>query len=127
MPAAPAWNGYAMPSRFEPAAAALAAVLGAALAPVPAAAQQVRLLVQSTALAGYNYHAAPQLFAELHSGDALELVREPDNPHDVHAVRVDWRGQALGYVPRSQNAGLAAALDRGVPLAARISRLQRSR
>jgi hypothetical protein len=57
-------------------------------------------------------------------GDRLELVREPDNPHDSNAVRVHWRDRMLGYVPRSENAALAWAMDRGDPIIARISKLR---
>ena len=92
-----------------------------------AAAQQVRMLVQSSPLAGYNYQQAPAVFAAMRPGDALSLVREPDNAHDANAIRVDWGTHRLGYVPRAQNAALAAALDRGEPIAARISRLQQHR
>ena len=82
-----------------------------------------RLLVQSTPLAGFRYHAAAEVWQELRVGDALELAREPANPHDVNAVAVTWRGRKLGYVPRRDNAALAWGLDRGEPLQARISRL----
>lgn len=60
-------------------------------------------------------------------GDTLELVREPDNPHDPSAVMVAWNGLKLGYVPRRQNDAVAWALDRGEPVTARISRLQEHR
>ena len=85
---------------------------------------RVRLLVQSSPLAGFRYHAASQVFHDLRVGDVLELAREPENPHDPSAIGVAWRGQKLGYVPRRENAALAWALDRGERLHARISRLQ---
>jgi hypothetical protein len=84
----------------------------------------VRLLVQSSPLAGFRFHEAARVWPELKTGDALELSREPDNPHDANAIRVIWRGRVLGYVPRRDNAALAWALDRGTDLRARISRLQ---
>jgi HIRAN domain len=87
-------------------------------------AQTVKLLVQSSPLAGFRYAEANQVWSELRHGDALELVREPDNPHDRNAVRVDWRGRKLGYVPRAENAALAWAMDRGERVTGRISRLQ---
>ena len=90
-------------------------------------AQTVKLLVQSSPLAGFRYAEASQVWSELRLGDALELVREPDNPHDRNAVRVDWRGRKLGYVPRAENAALAWAMDRGESVRARISRLQQHR
>ena len=99
-------------------------MLSMLLPAAPAAAQQVRMLVQSSPLAGYNYLEAPAVLHALRAGDTLTLVREPHNAHDANAIRVDWDGHRLGYVPRSQNAALAAALDRGEPIAARISRLQ---
>ena len=82
-----------------------------------------RLVVQSTPLAGFRYYAAEQVWARLKVGDALELRRESDNPHDANAVAVAWRGRKLGYVPKRDNAALAWGLDRGAPLRARISRL----
>jgi hypothetical protein len=92
-----------------------------------APAQTVKLLVQSSPLAGYRYAEAAQVWPELKVGDRLDLVREPDNPHDRNAVRVDWRGRKLGYVPRAENEGLAWAMDRGETVSARISRLQAHR
>ena len=84
---------------------------------------RIQLLVQSSPLAGYRYGEGAALWPLLQRGDALELVREADNPHDPNAVRVDWRGRRLGYVPRRDNAALAWGLDRGTPLRARVSRL----
>ena len=106
--------------------AALIPALAAALClvTVPAAAQQVRLLVQSSPLAGFRYHRAPEVWQEMRVGDALTLEREPDNAHDGRAISVLWRGHKLGYVPRAQNAALAWAMDRGENLDARVSRLQ---
>jgi hypothetical protein len=83
----------------------------------------VRLVVQSSSLAGFRYHAAAGVWTELRIGDALELVREADNPHDPHALSLSCRGHKLGYVPRRDNEVLAWCMDRGDILRARISRL----
>ena len=92
---------------------------------LPAQAQNpsIQLLVQSSPLAGFRYGEAAAVMPMLQPGDALELMREEDNPHDPNAVRVEWRGRKLGYVPRRQNAALAWGLDRGTPMRARVSRL----
>jgi hypothetical protein len=96
-------------------------------AALPALAQErlasVRLLVQSSPLAGFRYYAAAQVWDQLRVGDRLELSREAENPHDGNAVAVAWRGRKLGYVPKRDNAALAWGLDRGERLQARISRL----
>lgn len=83
----------------------------------------IRLLVQSSPLAGFQYHAGTILWERLQVGDALTLVREPDNPHDARAVRVEWRGAQLGYLPRAENQAVADAMDRGERVAGRIAAL----
>lgn len=98
--------------------------LACALAGGIAHAQSVKLLVQSSPLAGFRYAEASVVWPELRPGDRLDLVREPDNPHDRNAVRVEWRGRKLGYVPRAENEALAWAMDRGETVSARISRLR---
>ena len=113
-----------MPSVNNSALLAVALLLGLSLSPRAATAQQVRMLVQSSPLAGFNYHQAPEVWQGMRVGDALELAREPDNSYDGKAVRVEWRGHKLGYVPRAQNTALAWAMDRGEILNARVSRLQ---
>ena len=106
------------PRRFWRIAALFALACGLA-----GAEEQVRIVVQSSPLAGFRYHAAAEVWRELRVGDCLELAREPDNAHDTNAVKVLWRGRLLGYIPRRENAALAWALERGTPLRARISAL----
>ena len=81
------------------------------------------ILLQDSPLAGFQYHAGKSLWPQMRVGDALALVREPDNPHDARAVRVEWQGQKIGYVPRRENADVARLLDHGHVLEARIARL----
>jgi HIRAN domain len=88
-----------------------------------AQAESVRMLVQSSPLAGSQYYAVGESWREMQVGDRLDLIREPDNRHDARAIRVEWRGRMLGYVPRAENRAVAAALDQGERLVARISRL----
>jgi hypothetical protein len=99
----------------------------AALGHTGVQAQTVKLLVQSSPLAGYRYHEAPALWAELREGEPLALVREPDNRHDGNAVRVEWRGHLLGYLPRAENRAVAAEMDRGGRVSGRIARLREHR
>ena len=84
---------------------------------------EVRMLVQSSPLAGFQYYQGKALWDEMKVGDALALVREANNPHDGNAVRVEWRGRALGYVPRRENRAVAYHIDRGGAVEARISKL----
>lgn len=102
----------------------------AAMAPVleaDAQAVTARIVMQSSPLAGFRHYEAPNLWGDIQPGDPLALVREPDNPHDRNAVRVEWRSFKLGYVPRLENAGVARQMDRGAALAARVSKVQMTR
>src|SRR3972149_6946512 len=99
-------------------AQALAVTLGAlalamAATAVPAQSGEVRMLVQSSLLAGFQYYQGGRLWDEIKVGDPLTLAREPDNPHDSNAVRVEWQGHKLGYVPRRENQAVARHMDSG--------------
>jgi hypothetical protein len=74
-------------------------------------------------IAGYQYHGGSDLEPQMGVGDELELVREPDNPHDRLAVAIRWRGERIGYVPRRVNADIARRLDAGEPLVCHLTRL----
>ena len=98
-------------------------MLALASAQPGAQSSEVRMLVQSSPLAGFQYYQGRQLWDEIKVGDVLALVRESDNPHDHNAVRVEWRGHKLGYVPRRENQAVAQHMDRGGHVEARVSRL----
>jgi hypothetical protein len=88
---------------------------------------QARILVQSSLAAGLRHHEAKAVWNRLRVGDALVLVREAGNPHDPNAVRLEWQGRVLGYLPREDNGDVARQLDRGAGLQARIAELTRHR
>ena len=71
-----------------------------------------------------------ELYATLEEGDTVKLVREPDNPYDEYAVRIDTendetigyilsdprdpeKGVKLGYIPRDKNRVFARLMDAG--------------
>uniref|UniRef100_UPI00321F6C7A HIRAN domain-containing protein n=1 Tax=Methylocaldum sp. TaxID=1969727 RepID=UPI00321F6C7A len=62
----------------------------------------------------------------LRSGDRLALIREPGNRHDAKAVRIEWEGLKLGYLPRHENHAVAQLLDRDEQLHARILAMRES-
>jgi hypothetical protein len=108
------------------------AVSGAALAALPEAAPraaadhrgQASLLIQSSPLAGSQFHALPDVVSQIRVGDTLTLQRDPTNPHDSNAIQVLWQGHMLGFVPRRENKAVARAMDRGQPLVARVVALR---
>jgi hypothetical protein len=38
-------------------------------------------------------------------------------------VRVEWRSEKLGYLPRAENREVAAEMDKGTPVGGRIGKL----
>jgi hypothetical protein len=72
----------------------------------------IRILVQSSPLAGFQYYGGNAHWAEMQVGDELTLTRETDNRYDKNAVRVEWQGIKLGYLPRAENRTVAAEMDR---------------
>lgn len=87
-------------------------------------AQSIRMLVQSSSLAGFSHYEAANNFDAIKVGDELTLIREPDNTYDVYAVRVEWHGAKLGYLPRSENRAVAIEMDKGGKIEARVARLR---
>lgn len=88
------------------------------------AAESIRILLQNSPLAGSQYYAVSTSWTDIRVGDRLTLIREPDNRHDRHAIRVEWNGHKLGYVPRAENKAAARAMDGGEKLEARVTRLR---
>ncbi|MDD3677163.1 HIRAN domain-containing protein [Thauera propionica] len=85
------------------------------------------ILIQRSPIAGFQYHEGERLWLRLRVGQSLELVREPANPYDPRAVRIDWHGRKLGYLPRIENTAVSQMMDRGERMSARIVRLAESR
>lgn len=105
-----------------------AKLVGMTALPVTVAAKEPvtrRFLIQQCPLAGFQYHEGETLWSQIGIGNRLELTREPANPFDANAIRIDWKGRKLGYIPRIQNQATARLLDEGTRLEARIGRLEK--
>lgn len=98
-------------------AALLAPLVGGALRRAP---ERPAIPVLEAHIRGFGYHAGPQVLGRMRPGDALDLVREPENPHDADAIAVYWSGHPLGYLPREENRTLARLLDGGAELRAQV-------
>ena len=108
---------------FNPATMALMRVaLSGGTLPAPYA-REIRLL--ECHIAGTQYAGLEEFAWELETGEMLTLKREPDNPHDGNAIRIqDRHERKLGYVPKAKNEVLAALMDAGKFLSARIHTLE---
>ncbi len=105
----------------------ITALIGVSLAASAARAAAPRKVeLQRSPVAGFQYHQGESLWPLLTVGACLHLVREPDNAYDPRAVRVEWQGQKLGYVPRMDNAAASHLLDAGHVLQAEVVTLRES-
>ncbi|KJR99310.1 MAG: hypothetical protein VR65_17925 [Desulfobulbaceae bacterium BRH_c16a] len=84
------------------------------------------ILLQTVPVAGFQFYDGDRLWDRLHPNDSLQLVPEPENPHDHQAVKVIWNDNQLGYVPRRDNTAISQMLSRRQPVIARIGELQQS-
>lgn len=102
-----------------------AIALIALVSSVSAAELTARIIVQNAPLAGFVYYDGAAVWDQMKVGDPLALKREPDNAYDANAVRLEWRGRMLGYVPRKDNGDLARQMDHGAPAEARVTALEK--
>jgi len=67
-----------------------------------------------TVIVGNNHRPleAQQRYRELTKDESLTLVRDPGNSWDSNAIEVHTEdGVHIGFIPKTMNAELAAALD----------------
>ena len=85
-----------------------------------------RKVILECPVAGIGFHDINDIWDELYVGAKLALVREPKNKYDKNAVAVALADDydendpenfdfdfILGYIPRNNNAAIAAMLDMG--------------
>jgi hypothetical protein len=84
------------------------------------------LYLDKARVAGFYYHKTPDLWRRLQQEDGSELrIRaEPENAYDPLAVAVYFRGEHLGYLPRSQNKIISLLLRAGLSLKARLLQIR---
>ncbi|MCH4039035.1 MAG: HIRAN domain-containing protein [Lachnospiraceae bacterium] len=80
------------------------------------------LLMETMVNGAMHVENIHELAAELHPGDPVKLVLEPDNPHDPRAILVrDQHDRKLGYIPRIKNEVLYHLMDAGKYLYGRVT------
>ena len=76
-------------------------------------------------VAGFQFHEGPALIERMREGDVVTLVREPQNRHDRHAIRIDYDGRKIGYVPRTVSEHVAWTLGERASAPGTISAISR--
>ncbi len=96
------------------------------VAPAVRAADKQPIELQRSPVAGFQYHCGESIWPQLLPGVSLGLVREANNPYDPRAVRIEYDGLKIGYVPRVENSTIAYLLDSGRQVSASIVELRES-
>ncbi len=76
-----------------------------------------------TKIAGVSFEGRQDVIAGLRAGAPLELLRQPDNPHDPNAIAVHYGTLQLGFFNRRLAAHIAPLIDAGARYRARIASL----
>ncbi len=74
-------------------------------------------------VAGYKYYKGESIEHLMQTGDALLLVREPDNKFDASAIALHYGEIKIGYLPRVENSTISRLLDQNAPVTATITDL----
>ena len=76
-----------------------------------------------THVAGTSYvEGIEELEPHLKTGDKVTFIREPHNPYDSKAIKIENAdGIKIGYVPRNDNPVFARLMDAGKLLFGRIT------
>lgn len=79
-------------------------------------------LLDFVQIAGTRHHISDdELNEKVQENDKLVLAREPENTYDTNAIAVlTQSGKRIGYVPQKRNLIIAALLDSGTKLFARV-------
>ena len=81
-------------------------------------------LPDAIALAGVTFEGRQMNLARAREGDAVRLVRRPENAFDPNAVEVlTVGGESLGWVPKVHSTRIAAIMDAGTAMRGQISAL----
>ena len=77
-----------------------------------------------TKIAGVTFAKhAQEIIPRLSEGELLKLVREPDNPKDKNAIRIEGQGERIGFIPAHVARELAYRIDEGENFECRVSQV----
>jgi hypothetical protein len=89
----------------------LATVAGISTLPIGWVKVYDKFYLLQSFIAGFKYYKGTQFLDSLKEGDALELVREPENEYDTEAIAVYWNENKVGFIPSALNSVFAKLID----------------
>jgi single-stranded-DNA-specific exonuclease len=76
-----------------------------------------------TKIVGVSFEKRQDIIAGLSVGAALDLIREPANPHDPNAIAIRYGALQLGYIRREIARRIAPIIDAGERYSAEVGSL----
>lgn len=77
-------------------------------------------------VAGVQHHDLSSVIDDMVEEEPLDLVPEPTNPYDSNAVRIEYKGVMIGYVPKRISAAITARItDPEVEVSCETERINR--
>lgn len=64
-----------------------------------------------------------KFISKLHEGDAIDLVRDPDNEYDPNAIEVYTGYNQIGFISKDRAPELAPQMDKGYKVEAWVDRI----
>jgi len=64
-------------------------------------------------VAGVKFHCDVALLRTMKPGHLVQLIREPENKFDPHAIALSYDGKEIGYIPAKLSIHFSPLLDSG--------------
>lgn len=82
-------------------------------------------LLETTVAGTTRIKDIDKIIDSLNIRDDLILYREPDNPNDKHAIRIETiNREKIGYVPRQNNVVISRLMDAGKKIVAEVTEIE---
>lgn len=82
-------------------------------------------LLETTVAGTTRIKDIDKIIDSLNIRDDLILYREPDNPNDKHAIRIETiNKEKIGYVPRQNNVVISRLMDAGKKIVAEVTEIE---
>lgn len=92
---------------------------------LPKPVERFIFLLETTVAGTTRIKDIDKIIDSLNIRDDLILYREPDNPNDKHAIRIETiNKEKIGYVPRQNNVVISRLMDAGKKIVAEVTEIE---
>jgi len=104
---------------------AIAGMCGTAALPANIFRRQQKVYLLRCYVRGFCFYEGGELLLRMRKGDALQLVREPQNTFDSNAIALYYQNRKIGFIPRESNDVISKLMDDGtLHIKAEITRVR---